>query len=414
MKKCEDLRELISLYIDDELSGDLLFEFEEHILSCENCRNELEDVKSVIALLNDAPEEDLPSNFKDELHKKLINEKSKKKSFVSIVLTKYSHVFASAAGILIIFSIWLVYKNNFVSTDSSTPKVSSIQSYDSKEYGNKENALAKGKFELNNVDGQDRANFEFNNKEKNVVNDGLSGTAQDQRIINSTDSPVTGFNDAQQNGKLDSAVIAGNGDLTFGRSSGNVSTPRAKFTPAPATKEKVLLALDDTSLKSADFTLNASDTEAKRDELRKIAVSLGGEEYGNIAIASTEAISAKSVAPKSAYSMEAGQNNGTMLNFRIPENNYNVFLQKINETFGVSNVKTNGIVNTDNAKREKEIKAEIADIDKKLSDNANSSTCNYLNEYNALIDNKNNLNRELDEIKNNSQYIMVKIIIHKT
>jgi hypothetical protein len=418
MKKCEDLRELISLYIDGELSGDLLFEFEEHILSCENCKNELEDVKSVIASLNDAPEEDLPSNFKDDLHEKLIKEKSKKESFISIVLTKYSHVFASAAGILIIFSIWLVYKNNFVSTDSSMPKVSSIQSYDSKEYENKENAVAKGEFDLNTVDGQDQTNFEFNKKEKNIVNDGLSGTTQDQRIIDSTGSPTTMFNDAQQNGKLGSAftepVREGNGDLTFGRSGGNVSTPKAKSTPAPTTEEKVFLTLDDTGSKSADFTLNASDTEAKREELRKIAVSLGGEEYGNIAITSSEAISAKAVAPKASYSMEASQNNGTMLNFRIPENNYNIFLQKVNETFGASNVKTNGVVNTDNAKREKEIEAEIADIDKKLSSNANNSTCNQSSEYNTLIDNKNNLNRELDEIKNNSKYITVKIIIQKT
>lgn len=418
MKKCDDIRELISLYIDGELVGDLLSEFEEHIRSCEDCRNELEDVKSVIAMLNDAPEEDLPSNFKDELHEKLLREQTKKESFVSVVLSRYSHVFASAAGLLIIFSIWVVYKNNFVSTNDALPNVSSIQSYDGKENGDKENAVAE-KFDL--VDGENRVYSRFSKElpQDNTKENSAEGT-QDQSIIAGTaDAPVITFSEKSLNPKYDPAdkqtASVGNGELAFGRKNTDIATPKAKTSSEPKS-DVIAVVVDDSRSSAADFTVSASDPEAKSETLKEIAASLGGEEQLLInASASMTTEDMKSIASEAAsYTLTAGSSDVAVLNFRIPGNNYGSFLKKLNETFGDSNVKSNGgTINTDNTKRKAEIQKEIAEIDKQIQSNVNNTFWNNSSEHNTLVENKNGLNRELEEINKNSQYVTVTIRLQK-
>ncbi len=70
--RCEDVREIISLYIDNELNGEERNEIIEHLQSCEECNREYEDLLTIKRLLSETPEIELPSNFKEELHKKLV------------------------------------------------------------------------------------------------------------------------------------------------------------------------------------------------------------------------------------------------------------------------------------------------------------------------------------------------------
>ncbi|HEY9061591.1 MAG TPA: anti-sigma factor [Pseudobacteroides sp.] len=421
MKKCEDIRELISLYIDGELKGDLLSEFEEHIRSCETCRNELEDVNSVIAMLNDTPEEDLPSNFKDELHEKLLREQTKKESFVSVVLSRYSHVFASAAGLLIIFSIWVVYKNSFVSTNDTVPNVSSIQSYDSNGNEAKENGEIE-KFNL--ADGDKRVYSRFSKEltQDNTKENSTGGT-QDQKIIaGMADAPVITFSEKSSNPKYDPAdkqtASVGNGELAFGKKYGDIATPKARASSEPKS-DVIAVLFDDSRSSAADFTISASDPEAKSETLKKIAASLGGEEHVLVNASTSmntddlKAISSKASEASSDVFTAESNNTVAVLNFRIPGNNYSTFLQKLNETFGASNVKSNGVINTDNTKRKAEIEKEIAEIDKQIQSNANTTFWNNSAEHNTLVENKNGLNRELEEINKNSQYVTVTIRLQK-
>ena len=78
MKNCTEVRNLISLYIDDELSKAELEEFNEHINSCSHCRAELEEIKTIVRLCRDIDEVELPANFKLELHEKLVEIKIKR------------------------------------------------------------------------------------------------------------------------------------------------------------------------------------------------------------------------------------------------------------------------------------------------------------------------------------------------
>ncbi|HOQ06183.1 MAG TPA: anti-sigma factor [Clostridiales bacterium] len=106
MMNCADVRENISAYADDELSAAERKSFEEHISSCPECREELDEMVRIIKLCRSVPLYDLPEGFRDGLHEKLtaaakdLNasgaEKTKRKwtakTFASI-----------AAGILLIF-----------------------------------------------------------------------------------------------------------------------------------------------------------------------------------------------------------------------------------------------------------------------------------------------------------------------
>jgi mycothiol system anti-sigma-R factor len=54
MKRCEETRGQIAFYLDDEIKGDELAEFEAHLDGCAGCRRACEDERSFLALVRDA------------------------------------------------------------------------------------------------------------------------------------------------------------------------------------------------------------------------------------------------------------------------------------------------------------------------------------------------------------------------
>lgn len=102
---CNEVKELISEYIDKQLDSKMNAEFEEHIRTCEDCRKELNEMKSMLDLLKDLPSEELPKDFKINLHNRLLEEqaKQKKKMKFNIFANRYARVCTSiAAGIALI------------------------------------------------------------------------------------------------------------------------------------------------------------------------------------------------------------------------------------------------------------------------------------------------------------------------
>jgi len=94
------------MYVDCELDEEQKAKFKEHVSKCLSCEEELNDMLEVIEILHSIPEVDLPDNFKDELHEKLIKVKEKEFSTKKLFFIKnrYIKVFSTiAAGVLIIF-----------------------------------------------------------------------------------------------------------------------------------------------------------------------------------------------------------------------------------------------------------------------------------------------------------------------
>ncbi|SHJ81679.1 DUF4349 domain-containing protein [Paramaledivibacter caminithermalis] len=70
--RCEKVMEMLSLYIDNELNEQEKNEIEKHLKACEECNREYEDLLTIKRLLSEAPILQLPKDFKEELHQKLV------------------------------------------------------------------------------------------------------------------------------------------------------------------------------------------------------------------------------------------------------------------------------------------------------------------------------------------------------
>ncbi len=75
MLKCEETRELMSLFIDNELTDAELAKFNEHIDTCKQCQQELKLLKDIVTEFNTIEEVELPNDFKQKLHQKLVETK---------------------------------------------------------------------------------------------------------------------------------------------------------------------------------------------------------------------------------------------------------------------------------------------------------------------------------------------------
>ena len=74
MNNCDEFRDLMSEYIDDELDSKILFSFENHINSCESCMEELNQLKQTILAVNSLEQIELPTNFARETIKRIKDE----------------------------------------------------------------------------------------------------------------------------------------------------------------------------------------------------------------------------------------------------------------------------------------------------------------------------------------------------
>lgn len=73
--KCNEIRELLSLYIDRMLGEDQSKAVEEHLSACEACRKEYNEMKEMIDLLGQIEMLAIPDAFRFRLKKALIEEK---------------------------------------------------------------------------------------------------------------------------------------------------------------------------------------------------------------------------------------------------------------------------------------------------------------------------------------------------
>lgn len=104
MKKCEEVLELLSLYIDDELDDVTAKAVEEHVKLCSSCKKELELLREVVKMCNGLDEVELPENFNESLHQKLISEQKEMEENRKIRLMEYRKMklTASIAAIFIL------------------------------------------------------------------------------------------------------------------------------------------------------------------------------------------------------------------------------------------------------------------------------------------------------------------------
>lgn len=151
--KCNEIKELLSLYIDKMLDESEMKEVEEHLSACAACRKEYDDLSEMIALLGQAGMVPVPDAFGFRLEKALKEEKqnmidagflsrpSKKKNQWRI-LTSIAAVFA--VGVLS-FGLYHDVLGNFPGTDGGeqTGAAQTEEAYDMKDAGTADTAKGK-------------------------------------------------------------------------------------------------------------------------------------------------------------------------------------------------------------------------------------------------------------------------------
>lgn len=108
MKKCDEILELLSLYIDKELDDERVKMVQEHVEACSSCKSELEQLYEVVKLCNDVDEVELPEGFKDVLHQRLNSEKQNIDDGKKILIMRsriMKTITSVAAVVLVVFAV---------------------------------------------------------------------------------------------------------------------------------------------------------------------------------------------------------------------------------------------------------------------------------------------------------------------
>lgn len=113
---CDEIRELLSLYIDNDLDKEQMIELEKHLLVCDVCKKELDEMVLVINAMKNLSEVTIPAQFDFRLRESLKSEvKNSRKKSKQNKWIRYSSI--AALFFVGIFSIAMY--NNINSLDPS-------------------------------------------------------------------------------------------------------------------------------------------------------------------------------------------------------------------------------------------------------------------------------------------------------
>lgn len=106
--KCHEARELLSPYIDNQITIKERQVLEKHLAICAHCSKELSELRSLVADLHELGEITAPLGFMDELHERLLLEKTvplSGKARTSLYGKKPGWLVAAAAGFAVVIGI---------------------------------------------------------------------------------------------------------------------------------------------------------------------------------------------------------------------------------------------------------------------------------------------------------------------
>jgi hypothetical protein len=251
MHACKDIKDLITKYLENEMENDERISFEKHIDSCESCKEELEDIKSMINLCSEIEDEELPEDFSSRLHDKLILEKEiQDKSKKLIYNNKYFRIAVSiAAMFLIVLLVKDVQFSKFHSMILS--------------FTDKDNDVMSNNIDSDYKDEKENLNIDTDNSNNNNTNNNVDN--QDTEEAVNTDS----YTDSVESGTVSPSPSA--------TSSPVIATSEEDDTiEIPESTSKIVINTNSTS--DAENTiksiLNKDDIEYESDSTTNIYLKL--------------------------------------------------------------------------------------------------------------------------------------------
>lgn len=131
---CKYIQDLLIEYIENNLNQEQVNEVENHLTSCENCRNEYEHAKQFLHTINDIEDEQPSANlsmkFNQLLEEEKENQRQESNQFTDQKQNnyKFGEFLKYAAAILIIFGLGFLLGKNLPSTNDQSMMIASLQS----------------------------------------------------------------------------------------------------------------------------------------------------------------------------------------------------------------------------------------------------------------------------------------------
>lgn len=356
MKKCSEIKELISLYIDDELEADERREFEEHTDSCGECRDELDELTRIIGLCRITEEEELPVDFRIELHQKLLEVQKQSKEVKPVFYnTRYFKLFSSVAAVfLLVFLIKGFYDFDLFSNGKADRSVEGIN--------NMAAAPAKDGIQM-----------------KAALPETADGTGD------SKERSGEAFQDSYNGGKGTQA-----GGTEADRSTAGDREPLVGLAAAE-TKEGVYK-------NSTGITIAVDDPETQIENIKAIAVKSSGMEPQAEDGAGT------------AYTAEA--DGSIVLFLNIPGTQLNAFINALNTGYGQSNVQPEAVIKEDMSAAIEDLLKQSDNLDLEIEKAENADDVDT-GELDKLKGQKVEIQDRIDAIRLESDLINVKVILKK-
>ncbi|MCP2520916.1 zf-HC2 domain-containing protein [SCandidatus Aminicenantes bacterium Aminicenantia_JdfR_composite] len=98
--KCEEFEEILSLYIEGEISGKIKTNLEKHLQECSNCKSFLTSMLDIKKTLSNFPELEVSNNLIENILRK-----TKPKKGISLIIPYLEPALATLAALIIIISL---------------------------------------------------------------------------------------------------------------------------------------------------------------------------------------------------------------------------------------------------------------------------------------------------------------------
>lgn len=378
MTSCSNARENICAYIDNELSIDERLSFEEHIKNCDECKNELNEILQVVELCNDLPQQELPVDFKAELHEKLLavagRQDSKVRSLKKSKSFLFTKTFASiAAGMLLIF-----LAGSFLRFGLFTPMKSEDSSYNT--------AMAAEQPVADKMEEK---------------SDAFGAGAQAEN--------AGGAERAAKSFSAPAAVDEGGSEVD------RSATVQDRETALAGVEQ--MLTVETANKKLSTITITADDPEVLSEKVKSLALENSGDIKDNLTY-STNDISvtfSEKIAPNQANDTVKTADSlfQAKLYFIIPDTQYNQFITDINTAFGEAYVQTGAFVTEDMTDIFNSYIARTNEIDNRIQELQEKDSVKNLKEIDNLKEEKNTVDSQIEEIRLGSDFVNVTVLINK-
>jgi len=369
MKKCNEINELMSLYIDDQLDDNTRKEFEEHIDMCGSCREEFDALVKVVDLCNSIDEVELPEGFRDELHSKLVAERERrdKRYKGAGLLNKYIKICSTVAACLIIavFAGRFIANNYFLPArhDKSTKSTTTADMQQEEAAGAAQNA-AFGAENFN--DSEEIMEFSIAAED---------GTHTDGGEIPGT-SRHTGTNDRSTGYMLAAArsLINKNINVTF-----KVS--------------------DD------------ADVQAQMDRIKEFALNNGVEISNYLSPCFTEdSEDSKQEEPVDATERtDVNKAETNVLYLKVRDEDYTKFIDLLKSSFGDLNMEIGNLETKDCTEILDDLSAQLQDLDKRIEELENRKEVSDPDELDKLKKEREVVWVEMENVQLDSNYTFITV-----